>query len=106
MPNVADDPIDISWSVEGRREVHPDLFVAARVGQIRFNDVRVSAIGYNGLPVFGYEAWDYNVRRLQVAFGHRLASNAEIRAEFMSNVTEGPIDPEDDLFSVQFWWAF
>lgn len=106
VPNVVDDPIDLSWSVEGRRELHPDLFVAARLGQIRFNDVRVSSIGYDGLPVIGNEAWDYNVRRFQVAFGHRVASNAEIRAEFMSNMTEGPVDPEDDLYSVQFWWAF
>ena len=106
VPNVRTDPIDISWSVEARQELHPDLYVAGRVGQIRFSDVTVSAIGYDGLPVFGEEPWDYNVRRLQLAFGHRLATNAEIRAEFMGNETEGPHDPEDDLFSVQFWWAF
>ena len=106
VPNVATDPIDISWSVEAREELHPDLFVAARLGQVRFNDVRVSSIGYDGLPVLGEEQWDYNIRRLQVGFGHRVATNAEIRAEFMTNQTEGPVDPADDLFSVQFWWAF
>lgn len=106
VPNVATEAIDVSWSVEGRQELHPDLFVSGRLGQIRFNDVRVSSIGYDGLPVLGEEAWDYNVRRLQVAFGHRVATNAEIRAEFMHNETEGPVDPDDDLFSVQFWWAF
>lgn len=106
VPNVADDPIDISWSVEARQKLHPDLFVAARLGQIRFNEIDYRGIDYDGVLVEGRDRWDYNARRFQVAFGYRLARNAEVRAEFMSNATEGPLDPDDDLFSIQLWWAF
>lgn len=106
VPNVAEDPIDISWSVEARQKLHPDLFVAARLGQIRFNEIGYRGIGYDGVLVEGRDRWDYNVRRFQVAFGHRLARNAELRAEFMTNATQAPREPEDDLFSIQLWWAF
>jgi hypothetical protein len=106
VPNVATNPIDISWSLEARQKLHPELFVAGRIGQIRFNDIEVGSIGYEGVATDGTAPWDYNVRRVQVGFGHRLASNAEVRAEFMRNSTDGPVDPEDDLFSIQLWWAF
>ena len=94
---VDEDAIDISWSVEARQELFQDWFVAGRVGQMRFSDIETST---------GSEPWDYNVRRIQAAAGYRLASNAEIRAEYLTNATEGPVDPDDDLISVQLWWAF
>lgn len=106
VPNVTEDPIDISWSLEARQELHPDLFVAARLGQIRFNEIDASGLGYHGEQVSGRDRWDYNVRRIQVGFGNRIATNAELRAEFMTNRTDGPIDPDDDLFSMQLWWMF
>ena len=93
----AEDNIDISWSVEGRQELFQDAFVAGRVGQIRFSDVETSS---------GDEPWDHNVRRIQAAAGYRLASNAEVRAEYLMQNTDGPVDPDDDLISVQLWWAF
>ena len=94
---VEEDAIDIDWSVEGRQELFQDWFVAGRVGQMRFSDIETSA---------GSEPWDYNVQREQVAAGYRFASNAEIRAEYLAQQTDGPVDPDDDLISVQLWWAF
>ena len=99
----ADDLIDISWSVEARQEFFQDAFLAGRLGQMRFSDVHLE--GGGGIPSAD-EPWDYNVRRVQVAAGYRLASNAEIRAEYLAQTSDGPVDPDDDLISVQLWWAF
>ena len=95
---VADDAIDIDWSVEARQELFQDWFVAGRVGQMRFSDIEL--VGGEEEP------WDYNVQREQIAAGYRLASNAEIRAEYLAQQTDSPEDPDDDLISVQLWWAF
>ena len=94
---VEDAAIDISWSMEARQELFQDWFVAGRVGQIRFRRVGTST---------GGEHWDYNVQRVQAAGGYRLASNAEIRAEYLTQTTDGPVDPDDDVIAVQLWWAF
>ena len=92
-----EDAIDISWSVEARQELFQDWFVAGRLGQIRFSDVETTA---------GDQPWDYNVQRVQVAGGYRLASNAEVRAEYLTQATDGPVDPDDDVLALQLWWAF
>ena len=94
---IEEDAIDISWSVEARQELYQDWYVAGRIGEVRFSDIETTT---------GAEPWDYNVRRIQTAGGYRFARNAELRAEYLTNATDGPIDPDDDLISVQLWWAF
>lgn len=92
-----DDNMDISWSVEARQELFQDWFVAGRVGQMRFSDVETST---------GTEPWDYNVQRVQLSGGYRLASNAEVRAEYLTQTTDAPAEPDDDVIALQLWWAF
>ncbi|HEX6588731.1 MAG TPA: hypothetical protein VF039_06890 [Longimicrobiales bacterium] len=101
---VEDDAIDLSWSVEARQELFQDWFVAGRIGQMRFSDVEVPAALPSDIP--RSEPWDYNVQRIQIAGGFRFASNAEIRAEYLTQTTDGPADPDDDVVALQLWWAF
>lgn len=106
VPNVAEDPIDVSYSVEATRTLAPGLFVAARYGAIHFNHIPFRSAGYTGPGPEGIDAWDYDTRRVQVGGGYRLLRNVEARAEYMWNVSHGPADPDDDLLSVQLWWQF
>ena len=96
VPNLDHDPRDVSWYVESRYNVTAGLFVATRWNETRFNR----------LPLNGSaEAWDHDVRRLQMGAGYRFVQNAGVRAEYVVNRTR-PVDPRDDLFAVQWWWAF
>ncbi len=107
VPNVGEDVWDVSWSLEGRIRPAAGLFLAARWGGIRFNELGDDGPGYDpeaGTPAPG--PWDDDFDRIQLAGGYRLAPNVEARAEYALNRTAGPLDPDDDLFSVQLWWAF
>ncbi|HUH13657.1 MAG TPA: hypothetical protein VMK65_11125, partial [Longimicrobiales bacterium] len=72
--------------------------VAARYGAITFSD---HPAGANHPDT----SWDYDARRIQVGAGWQPLRNAGIKAEYMRNHTERH-DPNDDLASVQLWWAF
>lgn len=96
VPNIGDDVRDLSYSIEGKLKLTPGLFAAARFGEIRFNELAGPT---------GAERWDHNIRRLQFGAGYRLLRNTEIRAEYLLSRTERN-DPRDNLFSVQWWWAF
>jgi hypothetical protein len=45
------------------------------------------------------------VRRVQVGAGYRILRNTGLKTEYMVSRTSGE-DPADNLFSVQWWWAF
>lgn len=110
VPNVGYGVVDVSWYVEAEHDVDrvTGLTVAARYGAIHFLDVAGSGSGTaypeNGA---GYGAgWDYDVSRLQIGAGYRLARNAGIRGEYAFNGSAARDDLRDDLFSVQLWWEF
>jgi len=97
VPNVGDDPVDLSWYLEAQADLFAGAYGAMRVGRMDFMTVEDgSARG----------EWDYDLTRIQVGAGYRLARNAGLRAEWMTNRSRGPLDPEDDLWSVQLWWEF
>lgn len=101
VPNVPDDPRDISWYAEGSTRLLPGLFAAARYGEIHFNRMG------GGTPAHPQPArWDFTQRRLQIGAGYRIVGNAELRAEYSINRTAGTDDPADDLLSIQWWWRF
>ncbi len=87
-------PEELSWYLEGQIDLSPGLWTAARYGRIDFAEFADTA------------EWDYDVQRIQIGAGYRLARNAEIRGEWAHTMTSSPVDPEDDLFSVQLWWEF
>jgi class 3 adenylate cyclase/peptidyl-tRNA hydrolase len=98
VPNVSDAANDLSWYVEAQSDVLAGLWLAARFGAIHY-----AALGGGG---GGASVWDYDVRRLQGSVGYRMVRNAEVKAEWIWNDMSGPLDPSDDLLSLQLWWAY
>lgn len=96
VPNVRDDAVDISYFAEAAVKLGPGLFVAARLNEIRFNEIRRD----NGMR----EAWDYNVRRIQLGAGYRFTEHFDMRGEVMLNSSEDPADRSDNLLSLQAAW--
>ena len=98
VPNVTDDPRDVSWYGEAKVKLSPGLFAAARYSAIRFDHLD-DGLGNDVL-------WDYPVDRVQLAAGYRLSRTTELRAEYMLNSTDAPPHASDDLFSVRWSWSF
>jgi hypothetical protein len=96
VPNLADDPRDVSWYLEAVQGVRAGLDVA-----LRFNEIRFPAMSAGGVS----GEWDHDVRRLQLGASYRILRNTGVKLEAMLNRTAGE-DPRDDLFSIQWWWAF
>jgi hypothetical protein len=96
VPNLDDDPRDLSWYLESRYSIAAGLFVAARWNEIRFNDLTLDGSA---------EPWDRDVRRIQLGAGYRILRNTGVRAEYVLNRTRSD-DPRDNLFAIQWWWAF
>lgn len=103
VPNVPENVWDFSYYVEAQRNMATGAYLAARFGQILFNELG----GGGGYVVGGDNRWDYPVTRLQLAGGYRLLRNVGLQAEYMLNHTADPRgDPSDDLLSVQLWWQY
>lgn len=98
VPNVMDDPVDISYYLEIKYKFLPGFFGAARYNGIQFNKIPYSS-GEN-------EQWDYNVQRWELGLGYAFSRRLEVRAHYMFNRSGGPIDPKDDLFVLQWRWRF
>jgi adenylate cyclase len=98
VPNVIDNPRDISYYLEMSVKFLPGLYGALRYSAIHFNKISYS----NGEK----EQWDYNVQRLQMGLGYRFSPALEMKAEYMLNRTAGPADPKDNLLSLQWVWRF
>jgi class 3 adenylate cyclase len=98
VPNVIEDPIDISYYLEVKYKFLPGLFGALRYNGIYFNKIPYS----NGEK----DKWDYDARRWQFGVGYAFSRRLEVRAEYMINRTIGPYDPEDNLFALQWTWRF
>ena len=98
VPRVIDNLVDVSYYLEGKFKLRPGLFGALRFGEMRFREAQRS----NGSS----EVWDYNVRRIQLAGGYQITEQIGIRGEYMFNQTDGPIDPDDNLLSMQMTWSF
>ncbi|MGH2600406.1 MAG: hypothetical protein ACRDJ9_13600, partial [Dehalococcoidia bacterium] len=101
VPNLPEDPLDVSFYVEGATRLFAGVFIATRYSEIRFN-----RMGEGTTAARAGERWDLNQRRLQLGGGYRLVHNAELRAEYLVNQTTGTADPRDNLLSLQLWWAF
>lgn len=98
LPNLTERPGDLSYYLEGSVKLSAGLFAAARFGELRFSRLEHS--------VRGEEAWDRDVRRVQLGLGYRVLRSLELRGEYMFSRTLEGADPRDDLVSVQVWWGF
>lgn len=96
-PRVMEDPIEVSYYLEGKFKLSPGMFAAIRFNEMRFNEIPRS----NGIS----EPWDYTIRRWQLAGGYRVTEHFEARGELMVNDTEGRFDPADNLLSFRLSWS-
>lgn len=102
IPNIDGRPRATAWSLEARYSlselVLPGLFVAARAGQILFDDLRTAA-GHS-------TPWDRTTWRAELAAGWAVKVNLLLKAEVMRVHTNGPHDNDDDLvaFAVVMSW--
>lgn len=107
VPNVPEDAWDLSYYVEGQYDVAAGAYVAARWGAIWFNEL---GEGDGGSALYGGSddlRWDYNVRRLQLAAGYRVARDVGVQAEYMLNGSDDPAeDSAGSLLSLQLWWQY
>lgn len=97
VPNVAEAATDLSWYAEVQSDLIAGVWLAGRIGAIHYGEIAAGS---------GRAQWDHDVVRGQIAAGYRVARNAEIKLEWMRNDSEGPLDPSDDLWSAQLWWAY
>jgi len=98
VPNVWEDPVDVSWYLEARQQFGAGFSVAARYGEIRFNSLKESS--------GASEPWDWNTRRWELAAAWRAGRNTEFRAQYQWTRSDGPEDPPDDLLALQWRWFF
>lgn len=104
VPNVDGNVWDFSYSIEAQRDILAGAYLAARVGQIRFNELSPFGPGYSGAGV--NNRWDYTFTRLQLAGGYRILRNVGAKAEYALNATVDPATDPSSLFSVQLWWQY
>ncbi|HEY0024118.1 MAG TPA: adenylate/guanylate cyclase domain-containing protein [Longimicrobium sp.] len=97
VPNVSEDPRDLSWTAEAKVKLSPALFVAGRYGAMRFN--RIGAVGEQ-------VRWDYDVDRAELGAGLRLGRHTEVRAEYLRLRTGAPPAGDDDAFALRWAWVF
>jgi class 3 adenylate cyclase len=98
LPEMDENPKELSWYAEGKVKSAGGLFGAVRFGAIHFGDVT----GSGGTA----EPWDHDIQRIQVGAGYRLARNLEIRGEYLMNRSSDAPLLETELGSIQLWWRF
>ncbi|HUP89858.1 MAG TPA: hypothetical protein VM100_10915, partial [Longimicrobiales bacterium] len=96
VPRVNENAIDNSFYVEGKVKVAAGAFIAGRYSTIRFNELTYTRGGTT--------PWDYDVDRIQLGAAYRVLAPLEIRGEYMFNHMHSPIDPRDNLLSLQVSW--
>jgi class 3 adenylate cyclase len=106
VPNVGYNVVDLSWYAEAERTIVPGLTVAGRYGMIHFSALGDGYYAEPGLGTGDDAKWDYDVSRLQLSAGYRLARNAGVLAEMMFNDSASPESFRDNLLSLQLWWEF
>ena len=98
VPNVADAATDLSGYLEAQTDLAPGVWIAGRIGAIHYDEVA-------GQP--GTRApWDYDIRRVQLAGGYRVARSVEVKAEAQRTHSNDPRGADADLLSLQLWCAF
>jgi len=105
VPNVADDPVDIGYSLELQADIAAGVFVAVRYAGLDFSFVD-DGLGAASSRTGGGDPWDYDVRRYEASIGYRLARNAGVITSWFTQEQVGAADSDGDLLAVRLWWAF
>lgn len=103
VAEIEDEPEDLSWYAEGQLDLFPGAYVALRWSRIDFRPLDAAA----GLPSDeDARQWDFDASRIQAAAGYRLYRNLGVKAELTLNDSDAPNDPDNNLISLQAWWAY
>lgn len=101
VPNVTDDPVAITWYIEGRYKLSgilPGLYVCARVGQIFASEI--------DRPSGGDATWERTSWRAELGAGWFFYVNLLLKAQYEVNHTNGPNDPRDNMASFSLSLSF
>jgi hypothetical protein len=85
------------FSLEGKYTIIPRLYLAARFGRLRFNNVLL-----NGTS----QLWDYPVASLEAGFGYFIDRNALIKLVRRETRIDGGTHPRDNVTALQFAVSF
>jgi hypothetical protein len=105
VPNVADDPTELGYTIEGQVDLTAGVFVAGRYGGLDFSFVD-DGLGAASSRSGGGAHWDHDLRRYEVALGYRVARNAGAILSWFHQAQAGSADSDTNLTAVRLWWAF
>jgi class 3 adenylate cyclase len=105
VPNVADDPVEIGYSLEAQTDITAGLFAAVRYGGLNFSFVD-DGLGAASSRTDGGTTWDHDVRRYEVALGYRVVRNAGVILSWFGQGQIQADDSDTNLTAVRLWWAF
>ena len=88
VPNLPNDPRELSYYAEVQYKLLPGLAAAGRFGRIDFNSIDSAT---------GPSEWDHDITRYQVAARYHVTEHFELRAEYMINRSRR----NSGLFSLQ-----
>jgi len=97
VPNLAERPKEILYSLEVQRDLTAGLFAATRVGYVDFRPVDLGGGA-------GQADWDRDVYRVEGSLGYRLVRNGGV---LLSAYQQGARRGGDTtLLGARIWWAF
>lgn len=83
----------LGFNAELKWTVAPKVYVATRYSGLRFDDIPDGA--------GGRASWDFDVDRFEIGLGYRPFANLVTKLVGQFNETDGPTDPDDDLYALQ-----
>ncbi|MDB4948399.1 MAG: cyaB [Gemmatimonadetes bacterium] len=101
VPNMPQDPRDLSYYLESRVKLGARAYAAARYAAIRFNRIPDgSGTAASRIP------WDYYDERVELGAGLHTGRNTQLRAEYLWNIGGQPRVGSANLLSVQWSYGF
>jgi hypothetical protein len=88
----------LAWYTEAKVTLLPGLFAAARLGQVRFGEVR-DAAGES-------HRWDRDTTRVEFGGGYFFTKNLFLKSAVMLNYAHGGREPHDTLWMTQWVLSF
>ncbi len=96
VPNLAERPKELLYSLEAQTDLSAGLFAAARWGFVDFRPLQSGTSGR--------EDWDADVHRLEASVGYRFVRNAgALLSAYRQSARGGVSTP---LVGARLWWAF
>ncbi|HUF75787.1 MAG TPA: hypothetical protein VMM35_05885 [Longimicrobiales bacterium] len=97
VPNLAERPKELLYTLELQTDLTAGFFAATRFGYVDFRPVELG-------PGLGRADWDHDVHRLEGSLGYRLVRNGGLLfSAYRQSAGEGG---DTTLLGARMWWAF